>query len=79
MSNSAKYVKGFKLNRYKIAIVAGLQSGDDPEVDVYIPTSRKTRGHHGDRNYKTKYLFQYRIQMTKKEINPIIPRGIQYL
>ena len=32
-----KFVKGFKLDRSKIAALAEVESSSDPEVDAYIP------------------------------------------
>jgi hypothetical protein len=36
-STTKYYVKGFKLDRAKIAAGFGLKSRNDPEVDAYIP------------------------------------------
>jgi hypothetical protein len=42
-----KYVKGFKFDRAKIALVAGVQSSHDLEVDAYIPIIKDRLNPHG--------------------------------
>ena len=42
-----KYVKGFKFDREKIALVAEVQSSHDPEVDAYFPIIKNMLNPHG--------------------------------